>query len=300
MDTLIEKAKIDAFNTIQMHIQRGYSEYSQIHRCSNECLTQICKLLDIHEKKILSVCGSGDNYLSFLLNGAKDVVNFDINGLTEYYLILKIIAVLILNPDEFKEFFIFGKDKMKGSTFGRTGFFDEKLYSKIQSYLPKNIRIYWDILYRNIPEDIQSDTMKVFKIHYISSIIENIPYLDNENYSKLRGILEKRKSHSFHKLDVFDIAELLNDKYNLIYLSNVAYFIDDWDRWIKYCLIDLKTILAENGRIMSYYNVKKDDNSMELISSGFDEGIISVTNGEHYIYTCNKNGNEIKKHIISR
>ena len=90
----------------QIHICSGFNKYSRVYRMTNENLNALNKIIDVKGKDVLTVCGSGDQYLNFILRGAENVDVFDINKLTEYYLILKITAILVLSLEDFKKFFI--------------------------------------------------------------------------------------------------------------------------------------------------------------------------------------------------
>ena len=83
-----------------------YSKYCAVHANSNENLKGISKLLQLKNKDILLTGSSADQYLTFVLAGAKTSVIYDINLLAKYNIYLKIGAIKALNYDDFIKFII--------------------------------------------------------------------------------------------------------------------------------------------------------------------------------------------------
>lgn len=284
-----EKAKIlyDAKSTSLLdHKNTSFKNYSLIYRSTNEMLSEVCKNFDFNDRDILTVCASGDQYLSFLLFGAKSVTNFDINLLTRYYLILKQIGVLTLSLDEFKKFFLIGNGY---SGFNISGFFDEKMYLKIQKYLPEDVKCFWDSMYSTSKSRLVSDEKSIFQPHFIHDLEKLIPYLSKKNYKKLAGILEKQEVPKFIHSDAEMIAsKSFKDTFDIIYLSNVGDYVPDVNEWIIYLLEELKKLLKENGLIINY-RWGEGGKSIDYIESGFNETVLTTLECENYAYSYKNN-----------
>ena len=59
--------------------------YGRIYSSANDSMDYIIPLLDIKDKDILTVLGSGDQAFHFYENGATNIELYDINKLALYY-----------------------------------------------------------------------------------------------------------------------------------------------------------------------------------------------------------------------
>ena len=64
-----------------------FNEYSSIYTFTTENLGGYIKKLNLKNKKVLTVTASLDHMLNLVLNGVKEIDNFDINKNTYYLLV---------------------------------------------------------------------------------------------------------------------------------------------------------------------------------------------------------------------
>ena len=206
---------------------------NKVYKFSNENLTSYQELYDFTDKKVLSVIGSGDQYFSSILYGAKEVVCFDMNPTSELYLMFKYTAIKCLSYNEFIEFFI--NSNMK----------NEKIYMKIRSYLNKDIRRFFDIRNEN------THTGRV------------IPYLDEGNYNLLKKML------NYTNIPVTIIntfPELIKDleyDYDLMLLSNVYSFLGINIKEYNKIMIECFKHMNDKGVIQANYVWNKNSEFFE-------------------------------------
>ena len=71
--------------------------------------TEMCSsyyhIVDVKRKRVLTVCGSGDQILNAYFFGAEVVVGFDLNANSERMLRLKVVAIKELAYKKFLKFF---------------------------------------------------------------------------------------------------------------------------------------------------------------------------------------------------
>ena len=245
----------------QIHICSGFDKYSRVYRMTNENLNALNKIIDVKGKDVLTVCGSGDQYLNFILRGAENVDVFDINVLTEYYLILKITAVLVLPLTEFRKFFI-GCETLRPCT--ERSFFDSNIYSKISPYLPPHVRMFWDIIYSENEKSL-TDYSSSF-INFIQSGF-NFSYLLPGAYKKLQILLERKELPKFYECDLLDIAKVTNGPYDIAYFSNIFDYIYSDDiklREAKVFLEGIRNLLKTDGCFVNYeFDALKNEKYLE-------------------------------------
>lgn len=177
--------------------------------------------LDIKNKRVLSIIGSGDQIINAYFLGAKKVVGFDINKYASFMLNLKISAILNLSYLEFIKFF--GKG-MKDGTL------DFNLYNKFKKSLPANIRKFFNGIY----SEFNYNGRKLIKSNYFrqrdmikySAARINIYLKNEENYLKCRNLIKNKNWRSL-ELDINNIltSKKLEGKFDIINLSNVLNYI---------------------------------------------------------------------------
>lgn len=200
-------------------LESTFGEYSKVYLNTTENIRGIMSNMNLLDKDVLSVAGSGDQTLNAYLNGAKSVSVFDINPLSFAITDLKITGARKLKREEFCNYFmpILG-EFLKYDTF-----------NKLSNYVNEDTAIYFDYLYSNYTtREIYNKTMYHFttditKLHDIND------YLQGDNYEKLQRILEEKKI-KFIKSSLTELPEKLDDKYDAILLSNISDSIEDiWD-----------------------------------------------------------------------
>lgn len=193
----------------------------KVYDFSNENLTESFKLFDLPNKKVLTVLGSGDQYFTALLNGAKKIEVFDNNKLTWYYFILKFMAIKHLSYEEFFKFFV------------TDGLDNKEIYQKIEKYLPEYVSNYFKLL-EIMHKPLSS--IKYKKLLSKKNKVNNgiyIPYLKKEEYYHLKDLLNKTELPYFYNTDLLDLSK--NEYYDVIILSNIInYVMMDPQSWYDF------------------------------------------------------------------
>ena len=228
---------------------------SPMYIYATEMVSDYYNKLDIKNKKILSIIGSGDQIINAYFFGAKEVVGFDINKYASFMLKLKVGAILNLAYPEFIKFF--GKDMESGTL-------DFSLYNKFKKNLAANVRIFFDKIYKEFNYEgrklIKSDYFR--QRHMIKASADRINiYLKNEkNYLKCKSIMQNKSLQS-HELDINDISisEKLYGKFDIINLSNVLNYITgntEKENLLKVLVEITKKVIKEvkKGAIFFYYS----------------------------------------------
>jgi 16S rRNA G966 N2-methylase RsmD len=195
------------------------SKEAPIFIYATEMVSTYYSILKIKNKRVLTVCGSGDQVLNAYFLGAKQVVGFDINKRSEFILRLKIAAINELNYEEFLQFF--GSNKLNTQ-------FDYDLYKKIRVGLDRKTARFFDKLYR----DFNFNNKKLLKSNNFRQRDELVrnriklinAYLkDRKSYLNLRYILKSVK-FKFVQSDIKDIylhKELQRSAFDIVNMSNV-------------------------------------------------------------------------------
>ena len=189
---------------------------NKVYGFTNEFVAAYPKIYDFDNADVLSIIGSGDQYFTAMLAGAKSVTVFDLNVNAWHHFVLKFMAIRYLSYEEFWHFFI------------TDGLDNLKLYLKIRDYLPSNVKDFFDLVkitklkFSNIK--VKSCFMDSFKQ---KDYLRMLPYLNEENYYKLQELLKKSKLPNFIIKDFSDIALGSERKdYDLLLLSNIYHWMD--------------------------------------------------------------------------
>lgn len=258
-----------------------FDTYSPIYQFTNENLSALCETFDFKNKNVLSVASSGDQYFSFLLNGASKVDLFDINLLTKYYIILKQIFILSSSLEDFINFF---QNIGKHYNFFRSRLI-KRQYEKINKRLPKDVKIFWDYIINNLE---RGEIPYMFQSTCFND--GSSPYLLKNEYQKLKQILENRDLPNFKGADIYSLFEEFNDQYDIIYLSNIHQYKDS-EEYFSFIREKLIKLLNDNGQIISGYSWQYEDYQLEHINNGFEEVDIVPYYSLEHVYVYKKGGN---------
>lgn len=206
-----------SFNGRIIYTLRGVFLFmNKVYGFTNEFVAAYPEIYDFDNANVLSIIGSGDQYFTAMLAGAKSVTVFDLNVNAWHHFVLKFMAIRYLSYEEFWQFFI------------TDGLDNLKLYLKIRDYLPSNVKDFFDLVkitklkFSNIK--VKSCFMDSFKQ---KDYLRMLPYLNEENYYKLQELLKKRKLPNFIIKDFSDISLGSERKdYDLLLLSNIYHWMD--------------------------------------------------------------------------
>ena len=236
---------IESINKIDEngHGYVDFSNYSTCYKFSNENLIGYYDKFNIKNGRVLTVCGSGDQVLSSILYGAKEIDCFDSNSTAYYNMMLKYYGIKYLDYSDFIDFFgISSKDVDI-----------KKIYDSFKHRIDnKNIRVFFDLL---IEEKLSISCLYNNDTENMENLFYNVPYLIPENYYKLKNIIDNAKIN-FKQSDLFNVFENFDGKYNFVNFSNIYDYVSNS---LRFCIfIDkAKSHLEDDGAIMINYSWSK-------------------------------------------
>ena len=202
------------------------TQYNKVYDFTNENVNCLKYLYHFDNSKVLSVIGSGDQYFTSILNGAKKVDVFDINCTSYLYLILKFYAIRELTYEEFYDFFI---NKNFDNIF---------IYYKLEPFLPLEVLKYYKYLIKNKPNIIKKKKyVECFKndgIHlllkknqkyYLNKEKPIIPFLIKDSYYKLQEKLKNTEIPDFYNINLLDLKSVNNNHYDILLTSNIYEYL---------------------------------------------------------------------------
>ncbi len=241
--------------TMQIPSHQNMTSQSPMYIYATEMVSKYYSKLNLKDKRVLSITGSGDQIINAYFFGADEVIGFDINKYAAFMLELKVSAILRLSYAEFIKFF--GKDMGNGTL-------EFSLYSKLKDNLSSDARRFFNKLYKDYNNNgkklIKSSRFRQRSMINSSAAEINIYLRSKRNYLKCRSILQNKKPQSL-ELDINNIAvdKKLQGKFDIINLSNVInYFTGnvERDQVLKVLLNATKNIskrLKKDG-IFFYYS----------------------------------------------
>jgi len=188
-----------------------FENHSAIYRFSNENINGYFHHLE-NKNNVLTAIGSGAQVLNCILAGTRNFDAFDISIFLEYYLYLQIASIIALSKEDYLKYY-FSDD--------RDELFCDDLYEKISDKLNGKYKEFWDTLYMfDDGIDIYNSLLFRRDLCLKEYVINCNPYLQHNNYEKLKNILERENINI--NTFVADITKTkFNNKYDLINLSNI-------------------------------------------------------------------------------
>ncbi|MEZ0261387.1 MAG: DUF3419 family protein [Alphaproteobacteria bacterium] len=220
-----------------------FSEVSPVYPFATENLGGYFGAIDFKNKKVLSVASSGDHAINAFAAGAAAVTCFDLNFLARHMMELKLAALQVLDLDGFIAFF---RD------------LDADTYKKLA--LPVASRYFWDRAIGLRSSALFKDNHDArAKADKAKNALLNNPYLQSaEAYRKAQQAC-KGKRVSFVQSDIVGLVTKLDEKYDVILLSNLSdyahhMFADDClKNYNDKIVAPLKACLADGGTMAFGY-----------------------------------------------
>ncbi len=232
-----------AINTIKDNTKLK-KHFIYIYIFTNENIKACFNHFDFKNKDVLSVLASSDQVFDMFLRGAKSIDTFDINPLCKYYFALKKAAILALDRADFINFF----------SYSNPNFLNDFIFKEISKNLKNDNYIFWETLFNHKNKD---DLYRLFELDLANQTL----YLsDNENYKLLQSKINLL-SVRFTNCDIYDLINILDNKYDIIYLSNIlgrlgfkSNFLNNesMNNFISF-LNSLSKYLKDNGEIIANY-----------------------------------------------
>lgn len=178
-----------------------------IYLLSNENLSSYRNLFNFQNSDVLSVVGSGDQYFSSLLYGAKSIDLFDINLYAIYYFVLKFEAIKHLSYEEFIKHFL----NYDNGT---------ELFSKLSDFLPKNTKEFFKRFFS------AGNSLKYLACFYNSDKIDLrdgnfIPYFKESEYYRLQNMLKNIQYPRIYLYNILSLFSMLDKNYDIMLFSNI-------------------------------------------------------------------------------
>lgn len=192
-------------------------QYSKVYDFTNENVSCLKYLYNFNNAKVLSVVGSGDQYFTSILNGAKKVDLFDLNFTAYLYFALKFFSIRELTYEEFYDFLILKNFK------------NIAIYKKLENVLPIEILKYYKYLML-YTKDLQKqyftkDGIDLFskknQKYYFKNDKTVISYFTQDNYYLLKEKLKQIKLPNFFQVNLLDIKSIIEDNYDILLTSNI-------------------------------------------------------------------------------
>lgn len=244
-EKLINKDNIESINR---------NKYSQIYMFTTENIHGITQKISFQNKKVLTVCSSGDQVFNMLLCGAEEIDTFDINIFTKYFFYFKEASIRALNYQEFLNFFFPNSFAKKNQIFSL------KTYTKIRNYIKDDYaKSFWDQIFSKYNGEKLYYSDLFTQDHYpkkTNQVCNN--YLMNEqNYKTLQQKLAIY-SFTFYHLNILKNSLASTKRYDYIYLSNILDYLPikeelEYAKKVKEILLKLRKNMTDNGMIMVSY-----------------------------------------------
>lgn len=241
MNDIVEALKL--LNSHSKNRIGNFKIYDSIYPFTNENIKEY--MPNLENNNVLTVVGSGDQYLNSILNGANNVDCFDINKLSIYLLKLKKAAIEQLDIEQFKRYFSITDDE-------NTLKYD--IYAKFKNNLDDNTLKFWDTIYRNFNNngDLINNT-NLFSTPYSSKFDYKRlnSYLNEQNYLILKVRLKNIKNINFINTEIHKLKNYLEKEYDFMFFSNISDYVNSYD--YMYLVTKLEDNLKENGKIYFSY-----------------------------------------------
>lgn len=254
-ETLRLAQKIVRGSYINFNNKETFIDTSSIYRFTNEDITSYFHHLK-NKETVLSVIGSGNQILNGILGGTKNFDCFDISIFPQYYLFLQLASVITLSKEDYIKYYL---------SFDNEELFSSKFYDKIRNNLKDKYKKFWDSLY-DYDEGIDIYNSLLFRHDFYKkeTVIENNPFLQENNYEKLKSIL-KLEYIKINPIVLDIIKTKIDKKYDLINLSNIlSYYFnkDNLEEYVNYLKTNFN--LTNDGEIINYFYAMNKENKSKL------------------------------------
>lgn len=199
--------------------------YSKIYFKSNEYLNELFKNIDLRDKRVLTVVGSGDQSFLCYDEGCESVDLFDINKLAIYYYYLRIWVIDYMND--------FYPDL---DSYNYLSNLLKKVEPKTED--ERNAYLYWC-------QYAKTSFIKTGSLFYRNNGMIELKISD------LNRIKDKLKERNFNVYNV-DISKPWNHdkKYDIIFSSNISDYVPKEEESFKIYRDNLYDLLEDDGVVV--------------------------------------------------
>ncbi len=228
-----------SYNPLQ---KESFHSKSFMYKASNENIRAYQKFLE-NKRSIFSITASGDQILNSILLGTKKVIACDISRFPNYFLALKIGAILSLSLDEYINFFIDTDENKKE--------FSYDYYIKFRDNLNINHKKFWDSLFNFFSGDeIYKSLLFSHEVVNKKIVQERNLFLEEDQYNKLRKNLYYADIN-YYCQDLSTLSLPSNKVYDLVNLSSIIYY-GKLNNPLVYQKLLNAFMLTPNGQIITY------------------------------------------------
>lgn len=243
-------------NYSNLNGKNTFHSESFIYKKTNEKLNEFIDLL-LNKDKVLSVIGSGDQILNTLLTKPSKIDAFDISVFPKFFLKLKIASIKSLSRGEYIKFFFSTTETFLDE------YYDDLYFDKIRKELDIEAEDFWTYLFQyNDWYDIYNSTLFSSESVFEEQAIIQNKYLDNDEYYKLRDILQSAQIN-YIESNLLDLK--INDTYDLIYLSNILEYVKKSAYFDK-----IDELSVKNKGIIISYIFGEIDKAIKMFNGDFD------------------------------
>lgn len=231
-----------------------FSERSKVYPFTTENLAGYMKNLNLEDKKVLSITGSGDHILNSFYYGASSVIGFDINTLASLFTELKFNALRKLDFEDFKKYLFVGNSQAM----------DFEVYNSIKEGLSESCLSFFDNLYEDYGfrgVDLRKGKLFNKRFDFDDLRIRSNPYLfSRHNFEKTKSNIRDKNIYLINS-NIRDLPSKLEDNFDVALLSNLADYSqqicpDNPNHFNLFCdkiILPIKKHLNGNGVICSAY-----------------------------------------------
>lgn len=231
-----------------------FSERSKVYPFTTENLAGYMKHLNLENKKILSITGSGDHILNSFYYSANSVIGFDINYLASLFAELKFNALRKLDFENFKKYLFAESNKSM----------DFEIYKRIREDLSESCLSFFDSLYGDYDfkgADLRKGKLFNKRFDFDDLRIRSNPYLFSEQgFEKTKSNIKDKDIYLINS-NIRDLPSKLEENFDVVLLSNLAdysqqIYPNNQDHFGLFCneiLLPFKNHLNKGGIICSAY-----------------------------------------------
>lgn len=228
----------------------GIADFTQFYVFTTENIAGYINEFDLKDKSLMTVGSSGDQVISAILQGSKDITHYDLNPYSKYYIYFKLASILALSKEEFCEFinYFVPFELTKPMRIN----FRLDLYKKIRralKALDKEVFQIWEILFENYNPQIIKKALFIADGSIVNcSLSRIIPYLSSSSaYDETKAKIKKATINFL----AGNITEAnFARKFDNIWLSNIPQYLTIaetkimLERLVKYVNKDGKMLMA--------------------------------------------------------
>lgn len=274
----------ETFKLTEFSKYHGFQKYGPVYPSSNEKLSELFSYVDVDNKEVLSVAGSGDHAFYAYDNGARRVDIFDINCLTRYYFYLRMWIIKYFDSFYFDQYKLSKKDeylKNIGNLFRST----KKIFLNQQSLknVDKSFRYLLSLVDPSSEEEkeVYEYWMMVSKLcktnwrrHGFGYCLTNIMF--NQDTAKINKITDlsnikdaMNRDFDFYNIDIIKDSFTIDKMYDVIFLSNIVEYIYDVDK-MNILKDNLYKLLTDDGcAVLSNVRGEMADEKKKYLSDVF-------------------------------